>query len=91
MRRGTRWIWLDSLRIDSTGHAYGAAVWTLLGYVAVHVAIGAAMALIRFRIKVDTKTVNMGLFYRLLTGMAVGIDQVPIAYAISYASAKSAE
>jgi hypothetical protein len=47
-------------------------------------AIGAAMALIRFRIKVDTKTVNMGLFYGVLTGMAVGIDQVPIAYAISF-------
>jgi len=39
------WIWLDGLGIDSTRHAYGAAVWTLLGYVAVHIAIGAAMAL----------------------------------------------
>jgi cytochrome c oxidase subunit I+III len=39
------WFWLDSLAIDPTVHSYGAAVWTLLGYVAVHVAIGAAMAL----------------------------------------------
>jgi cytochrome c oxidase subunit I+III len=39
------WFWLDNLGIDSTRHAYGAAVWTLLGYVALHVAIGGAMAL----------------------------------------------
>ena len=38
------WIWLDGLGIDSTRHAYGAAVWTLLGYTAVHIAIGAGMA-----------------------------------------------
>jgi cytochrome c oxidase subunit I+III len=39
------WIWLGGLGIDSTRHSYGAAVWTLFGYAAVHVAIGAAMAL----------------------------------------------
>jgi cytochrome c oxidase subunit I+III len=39
------WSWLDGLGIDPTGHSYGAAVWTLLGYMALHVAIGAAMAL----------------------------------------------
>jgi hypothetical protein len=31
--------------IDPTGHGYGAAVWTLLGYMALHVAVGAGMAL----------------------------------------------
>jgi len=39
------WIWLESLGIDSDRHAYGAIVWTLLGYSGVHVAIGALMAL----------------------------------------------
>jgi cytochrome c oxidase subunit I+III len=39
------WIWLDGLGIDATRHSYGATVWTLLGYTAAHVAIGAAMAL----------------------------------------------
>jgi cytochrome c oxidase subunit I+III len=39
------WMWLTSLGIDSTRHAYGAAVWTLLGYMALHVAVGAGMAL----------------------------------------------
>jgi cytochrome c oxidase subunit I+III len=39
------WNWLDGLGIDPTGHSYGAVVWTLLGYMALHVAVGAAMAL----------------------------------------------
>jgi cytochrome c oxidase subunit I+III len=39
------WPWPSSLGIDPTRHSYGAAVWTLLGWVAVHVAVGAAMAL----------------------------------------------
>jgi cytochrome c oxidase subunit I+III len=39
------WMWLTSLGVDSTRHAYGAAVWTLLGYMALHVAVGAGMAL----------------------------------------------
>ena len=37
--------WLAGLGIDPTQHAYGAAVWTLLGYLGAHVAIGAGMAL----------------------------------------------
>ena len=36
---------LADLGIDPTRHAYGAAVWTLLGYVGLHVAAGAFMAL----------------------------------------------
>ena len=39
------WSWLRDLGIDPTAHAYGAAVWTLLGYMALHVLIGAGMAL----------------------------------------------
>jgi cytochrome c oxidase subunit I+III len=39
------WTWPLGLGIDPTRHSYGAAVWTLLGWVAVHVAVGAAMAL----------------------------------------------
>ena len=39
------WTWLDSLGIDPTRHSYGAAVWTLAGAVALHVAGGAGMAL----------------------------------------------
>jgi cytochrome c oxidase subunit I+III len=39
------WTWPLSLSIDPTRHSYGAAVWTLLGWVGVHVAVGAAMAL----------------------------------------------
>jgi cytochrome c oxidase subunit I+III len=39
------WMWIGSFGIDPTGHAYGASVWTLVGYLALHVAIGAAMSL----------------------------------------------
>jgi len=42
---GAGWRWLGGLGIDPTAHSYGATVWTLLGYVALHVAIGATMAL----------------------------------------------
>jgi cytochrome c oxidase subunit I+III len=38
------WSWLCSLAIEPTRHSYGAVVWTLLGWVAFHVAVGAAMA-----------------------------------------------
>jgi cytochrome c oxidase subunit I+III len=38
-------MWLHDLGIDSTQHAYGASVWTLFGYVALHAAMGALMAL----------------------------------------------
>jgi cytochrome c oxidase subunit I+III len=37
--------WLAGLDSDPTAHGYGASVWTVLGYAALHVAIGAAMAL----------------------------------------------
>lgn len=36
--------WPVSLGIDPTRHSYGAAVWTLLGWIALHVAMGAGMA-----------------------------------------------
>jgi cytochrome c oxidase subunit I+III len=39
------WIWLDGLGIDPTGHSYGATVWTLLGFVGLHVALALVMAL----------------------------------------------
>ncbi|MFP5246113.1 MAG: cbb3-type cytochrome c oxidase subunit I, partial [Thermoanaerobaculia bacterium] len=39
------WMWPGSLGIDPTKHSYGAAVCALLGWVGVHVAMGAAMAL----------------------------------------------
>jgi cytochrome c oxidase subunit I+III len=39
------WRWLSGLGIPATEHSYGAAVWLLLGYLAVHVAMGIAMAL----------------------------------------------
>jgi cytochrome c oxidase subunit I+III len=39
------WSWLHGLGIEPTRHAYGAAVWTLLGYMGLHVGVGAGMAL----------------------------------------------
>ena len=39
------WFWLRELGIEATRHSYGAAVWTLLGYMGLHCAIGAGMAL----------------------------------------------
>jgi hypothetical protein len=45
-------------------------------------AIGAAIALVRFRVKFDSKSVGMSLFYALLTGMACGVGEVSTAYAI---------
>ncbi len=45
-------------------------------------AIGAAIALVRFRVKFDSKSVGMSLFYALLTGMACGVGEVATAYAI---------
>jgi cytochrome c oxidase subunit I+III len=39
------WDWLDRLGAHPTAHSYGAVVWTLLGYMALHVATGGAMAL----------------------------------------------
>ncbi|HEU4698421.1 MAG TPA: cytochrome c oxidase subunit I [Gemmatimonadales bacterium] len=37
--------WLGAMGVDPAAHSYGAAVWTLVGYVGLHVALGAAMAL----------------------------------------------
>jgi hypothetical protein len=48
-------------------------------------AIGAAIALVRFRIKVNAKTLSMALFYGVLVGMACGVDQVHIAWGITVA------
>jgi hypothetical protein len=45
-------------------------------------AIGAAIALVRFRIKVDSKNFGMCLFFGVVVGMACGVDQVPLAYAL---------
>jgi cytochrome c oxidase subunit I+III len=39
------WTWLGDLGAEPTAHSYGAAVWTLLGYMALHGAFGAGMAL----------------------------------------------
>ncbi|HEX3159503.1 MAG TPA: cytochrome c oxidase subunit I [Gemmatimonadaceae bacterium] len=39
------WRWLDGSGLTPTAHSYGAAVWLLLGYMALHVATGIAMAL----------------------------------------------
>ena len=46
-------------------------------------AIGAAIALVRFRIKVTSKTLSMALFYGVLTGMACGVDRVELAWGIA--------
>jgi len=39
------YAWPRTLGIDPTRHSYGAAVWTLLGCVGVHVLLGGGMAL----------------------------------------------
>jgi cytochrome c oxidase subunit I+III len=39
------WNWLAELRVDPARHAYGAAVWTLLGYTALHLAMATVMAI----------------------------------------------
>jgi cytochrome c oxidase subunit I+III len=39
------WRWLHGMGVDPTSHSYGATVWTLLGYMGLHVSLGAAMAL----------------------------------------------
>ena len=43
-------------------------------------AIGAAIALVRFRIKVDSQVQGISLFYGVLCGMACGVDQPSIAW-----------
>jgi cytochrome c oxidase subunit I+III len=39
------WSWVEELAIDPTAHSYGASLYTLLGGVAVHLVVGAVMAL----------------------------------------------
>jgi cytochrome c oxidase subunit I+III len=39
------WRWLGGSSLVPTAHSYGAAVWLLLGYIALHVAAGIGMAL----------------------------------------------
>ncbi len=39
------WSWIAATGLDPTAHAYGAATWMLLGWAAMHVGIGAGMAL----------------------------------------------
>lgn len=43
-------------------------------------AIAAAIALVRFKIKVDSKIMSMSLFYAVLTGMACGVGYSFIGY-----------
>jgi hypothetical protein len=46
-------------------------------------AIGAAIALVRFRVKVEGKFIGMALLYGVLTGMACGIGRVDIAWTVA--------
>lgn len=46
-------------------------------------AIGAAIALVRFRIKMDTKNFAMCLFYGVIIGMACGVEQIELAYGLA--------
>lgn len=45
-------------------------------------AIAAAIALVRFRIKVNSKILSMALFYGVLTGMACGVGHAYIGYVL---------
>lgn len=45
-------------------------------------AIAAAIALVRFRIKVNSKILSMALFYGVLTGMACGVGHSYIGYVL---------
>ncbi len=46
-------------------------------------AIGAAIALVRFRIKVDNKVMSMAFFYGVLAGMACGVGQPMVAWIVA--------
>lgn len=46
-------------------------------------AIGAAIALVRFRIKMEGKFLGTSLFYGVLVGMACGVDRVDVAWGVS--------
>lgn len=45
-------------------------------------AIAAAIALVRFKIKVNSKVTSMGMFYGVLVGMACGVGHSFIGYAL---------
>ncbi len=47
-------------------------------------AIGAAIALLRFRVKMQGKFLGVALFYAALTGMACGVAKVEIAWALFF-------
>ncbi len=46
-------------------------------------AIGAAIALVRFRIKVAGKFLSAALFYGVLAGMACGVSRVDLAWLLT--------
>ncbi len=46
-------------------------------------AIGAAIALVRFRVRVDQPGFSAGLFFSVVTGMACGVDQVYTAWILA--------
>lgn len=48
-------------------------------------AVGAAVALVRFRIKVAGKFLSMALFYAVLIGMACGVSRVDLAWGVTVA------
>lgn len=43
-------------------------------------AIAAAIALVRFRIKLDQKSINASLLFAILAGMACGLDAIELAW-----------
>ncbi|OFZ20701.1 MAG: hypothetical protein A2X94_08575 [Bdellovibrionales bacterium GWB1_55_8] len=46
-------------------------------------AVGAAIALVRFRVKFEGKLLPMGLFYGVLAGMACGVGRVDLAWIVA--------
>lgn len=46
-------------------------------------AVGAAIALVRFRVKMEGKFIGMALLYGVITGMACGVDRLDVAWALS--------
>ncbi len=43
-------------------------------------AIAAAIALVRFRVKLDQKSINASLLFAILAGMACGLDAIELAW-----------
>ncbi|MBI3534829.1 MAG: hypothetical protein HY072_05010 [Deltaproteobacteria bacterium] len=46
-------------------------------------AIGAAISLVRFRVRVDQPGFSAGLFFSVVTGMACGVEQIPVAWVLT--------